>query len=207
MQRVALCLAGQLRSLLDPGAVDRWEQTVLQPLEWPSLFIRVSVEGPESKRLSAANLAALWQRLRPIKYRVSSDEHELAAVNLSRQAAMRIGLTGKLLYQGFQGTLALRWAACLHDIEAFEASCGGRRFEWVVRMRPDLAFGCWLPPLRDWPSPTLAVLTNVDYLVVAPRALAAAVLQLGARQVGACSDVSEHECFFMLVIGQLIISA
>ena len=98
---------------------------------------------------SAANLAALRDRLRPVQFRVTTDEQELAQVNLTRHAALRIGLTGKLLYRGFQGTLALRWAACLSDIEAFEAS-RGERFEWVIRTRPDLAFGCLLPPLHEW---------------------------------------------------------
>lgn len=196
----ALCLAGQLRTFVQPWVLDHWRLAVLQPLR-PSIFVHVSPEGGGTKgeTTTTAQLRRVQERLRPVTMRVFTDEQLLVASNTTEAASKRQTATKKLRHGGLIGTLALRWEACLADIVQTE-TLRRFRYDWIVRARPDMVFRCSLPPLRLWPPAASAgkVLVQADYLVAAPRALGASLLRLRHRLTDAAAspcgkEVLEHD--------------
>lgn len=50
--------------------------------------------------------------------------------------------------------LLLRWRGCYEDLQRFEEERDNRPFQWVIRSRPDLSFGCSFPAAAQWPQPS-----------------------------------------------------
>ncbi|KAG8462413.1 hypothetical protein KFE25_012233 [Diacronema lutheri] len=77
-------------------------------------------------------------------------------------------------------SLALRWFGCLRGMQrAEEALRGGVPYGWVVRARPDYTWDCTLlPPPRALDPCGRHAVSEGDFVWIAPRALAGALLSL-----------------------------
>lgn len=192
---VALCIAGQLRTLVNTSVQDHWEATLLRLR--PAIFLQVSAQNSlPLGRGHAANgdandderIRRLLAWLQPTAARIANDTELLATINTTAQAEMKRHGTGRLIYGGLIGTLAIRWEQCLADISSSERA-RGFAYHWVMRARPDLAFRCRLPPVHQWPvlsrgrsrAEPRTVWLMADYLAIAPRSLASAILGLRRR--------------------------
>ena len=181
----AVCIAGQLRTFVLPWVLDHWQAAVFTPLA-ADLFLQVSPEGGGVvyETLTAPrDVRLVRQQLRPVRFQLLTDADVLASINMSVNTSRRVHFSRKLLHGGIVGTLTLRWERCLSDIEEVEA-VRALRYTWIVRARPDMVFRCALPPLALWPTlhagrPT--TLLMADYLLAAPRPLAAPLLRVRAR--------------------------
>ena len=193
---IALCLAGQLRTLTFSWMQHSLQHAVIAAVR-PHAFLHVSREFESRQNATTHDLELITNLVQPVCLHVLSDEQVLNAVGSS--VAASTAATGSRLQEGgIRGTLALRWEACLHDIAWAEAAVG-KAYSYVVRARPDVRWGCVLPPLASWPAPTALTppLLNWDFVAVMPRALADAVLSLRRRttlRAAPCSrPVFEHD--------------
>ena len=98
---VALCLAGQLRTLVLPWMLEQWRVAVVTPLR-PDVFLRVSVEstwmhitarhGPHGRRPTAsANVLRVLDFFHPIAAHVQTDAEISAAEDASGGHAAALG--------------------------------------------------------------------------------------------------------------------
>ena len=180
---VAVCMAGQLRTLHLPAVVDNFERHVVRPLR-PALFLHVSRErrifkGIRSSRgtagpTSGAEFEWILTQLRPVGVRLMDDADLLRSHNLTRRGG---DATGHVACQWSSCVpLLLRFAGCAEDIERFEVESGSQ-LPWILRTRPDLMWSCELPALATWPVGRQVAWLHRDFLGLYSRDVGLRVLE------------------------------
>jgi hypothetical protein len=161
---IALCVAGELRTFFEPGVQTRLRAAVLEPFA-PEVYFQVSLQdhSPGSQLVvhKATHEMAIEElhTYKPIALNVKSDA-ELEAHPLWR---------GQLIHQSH---LAFRWSLCMDDMETREEQLG-LRYDWVVRLRPDMLWFCSLPQR----PPPIGVVFIWDMVAIMDRAHANFVMR------------------------------
>lgn len=186
--RVALCLAGELRTLPYSWLLENWREAVLRPLQ-PAVFMHVSAECPGQHccvrghclpTTSEEELQRVLHTFDPVSLMLANDSAVLhAATHPWTHQERRLTRRPALL---------MRWQGCLADITRLETGHrSGLPFEWVVRARPDVHFECLLPDLHRWPllnasSAAQLAFLQEDYLFIASGGLGAPLLNVARRR-------------------------
>lgn len=153
--RVACAVVGETRTL--PLTVGSLLRNVVRPLH-ADVFLQISAESTLKaaanfslpSALSAQQMDQLRLALRPVRYSV-------------RHVA----------------TLAQRWKVAFEAIEAYEGAAGWR-YDWVVRVRPDVVHGCAMS-LEFLHMLAHRVWMYWDFAAVLPRRVAASAFKRAAN--------------------------
>ena len=183
--KVALCVAGEIRTFFQEDVQSNFKSALLDPLH-PDLFFQVSVE--DSSRLKPSpfkTVAVETARQRMLSLKPTQ-------VNIATDLQLE---THTLWLGDFIpfAHLSFRWSLCLNDIED-EEKRGGFQYQWIIRTRPDLIWTCSLPQQFTWAS-VANIIFIWDMVVVMDRAHAQIVLRQYPNSFGTLPCVlgySEH---------------
>lgn len=177
---VAVCMAGQLRSLHQPKVLDNFRRHIVMRLR-PVLFLHASRERSSHSmaahdrskvgRTTSEEFEWILTRLRPVGVRLMDDSVLLRAHNLTRRG------DGVKCYYSSCPTLLLRFAGCAEDIERYETE-SRRQLPWILRTRPDLMWSCALPPLATWPMGRQVAWIYRDFIALYSRGVGLRALRL-----------------------------
>ena len=132
--RIAIALAGQIRTLSEQDVLDNLREVVVEPLR-ATVFLHVSAESTYTWQANnwvnyvgkrAENVQAIREALRPVYMNVTDD------VDIS-----------EVRFELPQARLMKRWFILMTEILKHERDVG-LEFDWVIRTRPDLAYNCRL---------------------------------------------------------------
>jgi hypothetical protein len=171
--RVALLLAGQLRTLSEPEVLGNLRIAILEALR-PDVFLSVSrshtyswqidhYEGLEDLApTNASQLRKILRVLNPVKVSVSKDE-VIGLDRITRRVPMAYTF--------------LRFKQLLDMMLHHEAS-SGFHYEWVIRVRPDLVYACSFKSLLYQAALGKKVYMQWDYIAIMSREAAPLALNL-----------------------------
>ena len=177
--RVAACVSGQPKTMVLPQAQRHW-QAAFAPLLGQNTLLRLDfflhLEGAMNKRSQLEALAQLFPNVaslctyqqaahtvsvypgtpgeqgRPVNRTSPLLEHffgqhqEVTRVSCPPSECLNVG--GQVcVAAGYEQ--AVKWRGCLRDIERTERQTA-RRYDFVLRVRPDLEFGSSLPEASQW---------------------------------------------------------
>jgi len=156
---VALCLAGQLRTLSYSWMQAKWEANVLAPIR-PATFMHVSAEFYTTHgRTSSDEMAGILRLFKPVSLKLQDDDEVIARPGgVPKPSDARLLRHSKDEAVSGCSTcepLLLRWRGCYEDLLRFEEERDSRPFQWVIRSRPDLSFECSFPDASRWPQTSL----------------------------------------------------
>ena len=231
---VAHCVAGLARSLPHPLVYRSLRRNMVDSFGGtPSIFLVIKTWNPASKRAgyfpssAAEDLAqgTHWsdeqaeEFLRPVLAELKPLVAGIRLLNASEDTPDRL-INRRCSVQGRHYNLrsgvytteaglvrllgqAAASDACLRMIETSERAAGVR-FDFVTRLRPDLAY---LAPVRSWRSfkePRVAYISDRDWLVVMHRSLADAALSSFALYKNCTTHRTEEtpEAWLRLAIRQ-----
>ena len=172
--RVAACVSGQPKTMVLPQAQRHW-QAAFAPLLGQNTLLRLDfflhLEGAMNKRSQLEALAQLFpnvaslctyqqaahtvsvypgpgltNRTSPLLERFFGQHQEVTRVRCPPSECLNV--SGQVcVATGYDQ--AVKWRGCLRDIERVERQTA-RRYDFVLRARPDLEFGSSLPEASQW---------------------------------------------------------
>ncbi len=171
--RIALLLAGQLRTLSEQEVLGNLRITILEALR-PDVFLSVSLTHTYSWQAdyfealenvaptNASQLREILHALNPVNISISNDE-------ISR-------FNGRMRRVPMSDTF-LRFRQLLNMV-LYHERISGFRYQWVIRTRPDLVYGCSLKSLLHESSLGKKVYVQWDFLAIMSHQAAPLALNL-----------------------------
>jgi len=173
VERVAVCLSGQLRTFLDDDVQAGFAEYFHRP--GYEYFISTDEDVDLSK-------SSIGRYVQSVTVNNTGPDHEL----------MKKCPTGTLMHR-FLLPMVSRYVACHNEITALEHK-KGIRYDYVLRARPDHLFLDAFPSAADLLerfAPGRDVLLLDDHIAVARRQKMGTILLTPLRAYGECHDVAE----------------
>ena len=156
MLRIAICLSGMPKALIQPKLMRAHLLGVLQPLRDNSsrvdVYLHLGCGGlaqdcDHTLRAVADELAA--RKLTVYQENATLLDTNLTGVPSQHPLGACPAAAAQCCSAGYAA--AVKWRGCLRDIEVAEAAVGVA-YDFVLRLRPDIEHLLSLPPAREWRS-------------------------------------------------------
>jgi hypothetical protein len=174
MKRVAVAMAGELRTLA--SAVSNMQAAILRPLG-ADLFMDVARAREHAGRRDVGHYFHRLEQVDAIQFADEAAWSMLLRVLRPVHVHVWNGDAGNK--STFHGLLT-RWTR-LHGVIVGHERLFGRRYDWIIRVRPDLLYTCKLTP-RFLAHFQGRVLMKWDLLVAFPREAADVALTIGSLE-------------------------
>eukprot|EP00316_Scyphosphaera_apsteinii_P008973 CAMPEP_0119302474 /NCGR_PEP_ID=MMETSP1333-20130426/4060_1 /TAXON_ID=418940 /ORGANISM="Scyphosphaera apsteinii, Strain RCC1455" /LENGTH=243 /DNA_ID=CAMNT_0007304837 /DNA_START=171 /DNA_END=899 /DNA_ORIENTATION=+ len=151
--RVAVCLSGMPKALIQPKLMRAHLLAVLQPLrEDPAacihIYLHLDCEGlgkacsrtlrSAASELGVRNLVLYRDRATLLSTNLTGIPRDLVACPVAAAPCCSAGYAA-----------AIKWRGCLREIEAAEVEANSA-YDFVLRLRPDIEHLFSLPPASEW---------------------------------------------------------